>query len=426
MKSRLILVSFLLVLYIGPSLFAMSYASSTIPTEPNMTKDFSISEEWYNDSWLYRKRVLMGAGVDGAETDYQVKVEVQYDSGMQADFDDILFTDNDNVTLLDYWRESYIASTSAIFWVKISDSQEWGTYVTFQMYFGNDEASTTSDGEATFLFFDDFEDNNLDNWADTSNMEIATDRKRGSYSASWINSGSNGFLQDNTFDGLSGIRVSFWNNIDITERGSFIYVYSEADYSESVATIRVTYEDDTSEMYYRDSGTYVSYPDSADDMDDDTWHKIEFAVDFDSDTMQTWQNGVANGKLSIVDDDGDELDTEEVDGIGLMMQSDKQVWFDDVIVRKWIEDEPEVASFGDKEYRFPPAWHEAGEAEVIFSVAIDETGLDLLLIFLGLCMIPASMLYMAKGGTSEMSTNKFFYGLIIFFLGWGLFIGGIL
>ena len=73
-----------------------------------------------------------------------------------------------------------------------------------------------------------------------------------------------------------------------------------------------------------------------------------------------------------------------------------------------------------------PQWNIVGEAELIFSVPLDETGLDMMLIFLGLLMIPASTLYLVKGGRSEASMDKLFFGLIAFVLGWALFLGGIM
>ena len=73
-----------------------------------------------------------------------------------------------------------------------------------------------------------------------------------------------------------------------------------------------------------------------------------------------------------------------------------------------------------------PQWNIVGEAELIFSVPIDESGLDMMLIFLGLLMIPASTLYLVKGGRSEASMDKLFFGLIAFVLGWALFLGGIM
>ena len=38
---------------------------------------------------------------------------------MQPDFDDLRFTDNDGVTLLNYWIESKIDGVSATVWVKV-------------------------------------------------------------------------------------------------------------------------------------------------------------------------------------------------------------------------------------------------------------------------------------------------------------------
>ena len=74
----------------------------------------------------------------------------------------------------------------------------------------------------------------------------------------------------------------------------------------------------------------------------------------------------------------------------------------------------------------PPQWREVSEAELIFNVPLDETGLNMLLIFLGLFMIPASTLYLVKGGRSEASMDKLFFGLIAFVMGWALFLGGIM
>ena len=89
--------------------------------------------------------------------------------------------------------------------------------------------------------------------------------------------------------------------------------------------------------------------------------------------------------------------------------------------------EPTVDSFHSEQNNFPPpVWNNAGEAELVFEVPIDETGLNMLLIFLGLAMIPASTLYLVKGGKSEMSMDKLFFGLIAHVIGWALFLGGIM
>lgn len=380
------------------------------------------SGDWFNKNWGWRK-VISVEGATGAGTNYQIQVNVDFETGMQSDFDDICFYDNNGVTPLNYWLESYTASTEAVFWVEVKDNLDTDQMI--YMYFGNADVSTTSDGEATFLLFDDFEDDNLDNWNYTNNMETTAVRTHdgSSYSASWT-ADADAHLKDNGY-GLTGIRISFWVNQEDTLRGSFNYVYSVDDYSERVATIRGGYETGTSPLYYRDSGSYVIYPSSVDDINDDEWNKIEFSVDFTADKMQTWQNDVANSELAVVEDDGTALETEIADGVGLQMQSSKQCWFDDVIVRKWIVVEPISIISERTETAPPPEWNIVNEVELIFNVPYNETGFNMFITFGGLFVIIAAPMYLVKGGKDEISLDKVFFFIIAFMLGWALLLGGI-
>lgn len=56
-----------------------------------MTKDFTLSTEWYEESWHYRKEVSILGGVYVTEPNYQVRIPVPYNAHMQTDFDDICF-----------------------------------------------------------------------------------------------------------------------------------------------------------------------------------------------------------------------------------------------------------------------------------------------------------------------------------------------
>jgi|GEM_PF-4593451 len=83
--------------------------------------------------WSYRKSHVIN-GASGAGTNYQIKIIAHYGSGTdsgedvylnghcRADFGDVRFTDDDCVTLLDYWMESYTAGDNALFWVKVADN----------------------------------------------------------------------------------------------------------------------------------------------------------------------------------------------------------------------------------------------------------------------------------------------------------------
>lgn len=422
-RKSMFLIAVLLSLYVMPLVFAPSYASSA---DPNMAKDFSIAEEWYDDSWLYRKLITIDGGEVATEPYYQVQISVTYDGGMQNDFDDVIFTDNDKVTLLDFWRESYVASTSAVFWVEIADVISKGvehdgavTYI--NMYFGNAGVSTTSDGEATFLFYEDWSSQSIDAWtvpagqADGQTTFDVEDAEHGGYVAEIEADEDDSYLIHSDFTYLAPFAVMFRANIEETTSGDTARVgtgwagaYGWAFMQGAAGTeIFNVYDDDANDDPQSMDATYY-----------DVW--TTFQITRDGTNVKLYADTALIETAS--------FDPDEVENPVFSFQNtnnDDDIYSDWVACRKFVTDEPAVDSFGEKEYRFPPAWNEAGEAEVIFSVAIDETGLDLLLIFLGLCMIPFSMLYMVKGGTSEMSTNKFFFGLILFFLGWGLFIGGI-
>jgi hypothetical protein len=116
--------------------------------------------------WQYRKSHVVNAA-SGAGTNYQVKIIAHYGSGTDSgadvylnshcrtDFGDVRFTDDDGETLLDYWMESKVDSDYAIFWVEVADDLS-SANATIYIYYGKSDASTTSNGANTFLFFDDF------------------------------------------------------------------------------------------------------------------------------------------------------------------------------------------------------------------------------------------------------------------------------
>lgn len=71
-------------------------------------------------------------------------------------------------------------------------------------------------------------------------------------------------------------------------------------------------------------------------------------------------------------------------------------------------------------------WNTVGDAIVRFSTGLYMAPINGLIIFLGLIMIPTSAMYLVRGGRKELSMDKFFFVLVIFFVGWALLIGGIM
>jgi len=116
-------------------------------------KVYAAGEGWLS-GWNYRQGITI-TGSSGAGTDYQVPINVTYESSMQTDFDDLRITDDGGITLLDFWIEEYIASTFAYLWVEVRDNLD--TDQVIFLYWGNGAVSTTSNGNNTFIFFDDFE-----------------------------------------------------------------------------------------------------------------------------------------------------------------------------------------------------------------------------------------------------------------------------
>ncbi len=126
-------------------------------------------DDWYSASWSRRAPVTI-SNSGSALTDYQVRVDVTYDADMQPNFDDVRFTDSNGITLFSYWRESYTANTSAVFWVKVSSIPAGDS--TIYIYYGNAGVSSTSNGTNTFVFFDDFS-GDLSKWTIHIDTDVA-------------------------------------------------------------------------------------------------------------------------------------------------------------------------------------------------------------------------------------------------------------
>ena len=115
------------------------------------------SLSWWHNSWSCRAEITITENSGSTLANYQVKIVVPYDSDMQSDFDDIRFVASDEVTELSHWIESYSASSSATFWVKVPSISALGTE-TISMYYGNPSVTSASNIHTAFIWGDDFED----------------------------------------------------------------------------------------------------------------------------------------------------------------------------------------------------------------------------------------------------------------------------
>ncbi len=129
----------------------------------------------YNPSaYSYRKHCIISSDATALD-DHQIKIIIYYDAGVTVDnqiylgsqifgarcnpdFSDIQFTNKDGI-ILPYWIESYTTGISAIVWVKVDTIN---TTSELYIYYGNPNAVGLSDGENTFIFFDNFNAGSLD------------------------------------------------------------------------------------------------------------------------------------------------------------------------------------------------------------------------------------------------------------------------
>jgi len=112
---------------------------------------------WWNASWSYKKKY----NLSNASAGYQIKIligsdvgegscDVNCESHCNTDFNDLRFTNSAENAELDYWIESYTTDGVAVVWIETNGD------AALYMYYGNAAASTTSNGDNTFAFFDDF------------------------------------------------------------------------------------------------------------------------------------------------------------------------------------------------------------------------------------------------------------------------------
>ena len=189
----------------------------------------SDNSTWWDSSFPYRKKITI-TGQTGAGTNYQVLLKIGESSGAaganfnlggrSSDFPstkddggDLRFANNANNVQLDFWVESVSGTTPnrlANVWVEVQDSLE--SNVNIYCYYGNSSASSASNGDNTFLFFDDFLDAsiNASKWAIERHYSPGSIVEYSDYirCASGSTSGNYGFVSL----GSSPIYTGFLNN----------------------------------------------------------------------------------------------------------------------------------------------------------------------------------------------------------------------
>ncbi|MFW9890283.1 MAG: DUF2341 domain-containing protein, partial [Candidatus Thorarchaeota archaeon] len=353
------LLSIIIILAFIPTLASVyieNTTSNSVEAESLNESVQAAGEEWL-EGWPYRKMhtILRSSG---AGTDYQVEIEIHSGYGTDSGNDVYLpsdhwstswpvrFTDDNGVTLLDYWKESS-TGFSAIYWVKISDSLD--SDATICIYYGNSTASSLSNGTATFLFFDDFESGDFGNW-DSAGSEWSVDaanKKYGSYSAKGNSTGapSSLLLKTQTISQNCLFHVWFYVESSGTQ---LTYPLSVRDGDGDDVLMLTDYG--FNQLRHLNGVIAELWP-SYNTYTDATWFRLELAYDFGGSMAYAWNDRQAMGSALL----GDYPEGGPVSSISAFRPHTasvaKLMYMDDYYVRKWIAAEPTHGDWGLEEER---------------------------------------------------------------------------
>ena len=125
----------------------------------------------------WAKEITLTGTADGEQTDYQLAMTLHKGEGEDSSTDvylnnhtltdwddthcptDFRFTNSASDELMDYWVESYTATTVDV-WVEFDTIPVAPGTATFRLYYGLADAASFSSGADTFITFDDFERDN--------------------------------------------------------------------------------------------------------------------------------------------------------------------------------------------------------------------------------------------------------------------------
>lgn len=314
--------------------------------------------------WLYRKAHNITGSTAGVQTNYPVKINVHYDNGVdfqgevylngkcRADFGDIRFTSSDGTTLLDFWIEEQINSEYAVVWVEIASIPAYPDRTIIYVYYGKDDAATTSNGDDTFISFIDHEAGNLDEWTgqmETASKSASTDHPHtGTYDLKLVPAGG--------YPKTSGMYYDLPGGID--ESHAFrIYIYDVPIKVSWYAEGFVLWDDNDVKAYFEAQGTLDNYQYYAGAEWQDTgiertagFHYFEFKVKSTSVIFN-----VDGTDVAIESDYLAETGLKRIHAHCYRADPNPS-WFDDFLIRKWVDPEPTHGGWGDEENeREPPS-----------------------------------------------------------------------
>ena len=302
--------------------------------------------------YAYRKEITITGTPDGAQTNYQMLLNIIKGAGSDGgnsvylgnhalDWpEDIRFTKSDGETLLDFWREESDA-TDGTWWIEFDSISASPNTATFYIYYGKASDSDVSNGDNTFIQFDNFErgsdgDPIGGDWTVViGSVIISTEQKWGDTRAMKIVTpgGSNPEVNIpvNCGDHVA-IRFRYYKS----EIGGLYSVHGDGS---NLFDCRLDIDEDV-DVY--DSG----WVDTTLDCKKDSWGLVEFCnFSWTAKTMTIVIDGATESGIPFVFTLGGytnfTLITANI--------ADGHCWVDNFIARNWTANEPSWTSWGSEE-----------------------------------------------------------------------------
>jgi len=109
------------------------------------------------DGYNCSKEIILTGNTSGAQTDYQILLNISYEENMQSDFSDLRFYNETNQ--IDAWLESKINGSYALVWVEFPSTPSNTVEQTYYMHYG--KVGAMSDWHATNTFLHAYDQHSL-------------------------------------------------------------------------------------------------------------------------------------------------------------------------------------------------------------------------------------------------------------------------
>lgn len=315
---------------------------------------------WYNNDYAHRKSHNI-TGAYGAGTNYQVKIiaykatgtdsagVVYLGTGVQNDFDDVRFTDNDETTSLDFYIASTTSGVSAEFWVEVADTLT--SNATIYVYYENASATSASNGSNTFLFFDDFS-GDLSKWSidseNTDSITISSGSLRHDPDASQTkNAYSDSRARTASYQVADGAihYKSYLGGPTNRKIHQFGFRASGLTFTSGYAYRNQNSASDGG-FFEFSGGSWTNIGGNEGPVSANTWYNMMLTAS--SSSFVAYRNGTQIQSTTDATTAGPNYLTTHVHGVSLSAGTD-YVLIDDVFVRKFVGTEPAHSTWGSEE-----------------------------------------------------------------------------